>query len=159
MAYECVNDMHIQLDMCLYARCTAAFRITVPNTPLRSFRCLEIVHGLPRSTLSSNTGSQTISIWVESAQTDIRRGGLVELPNLDVTGLLRKLPLHFSRLRDEQCARPLERVGGVGLVVRLDLDLDIVLQWMRDFVAREKHRRIQQQLSAGQSVVAEHANA
>lgn len=50
---------------------------------------------------------------------------------------------------DEQGASSLQSVRGIGSLVRLDLDDDVVFEGMGHFVSGEKHSRVKEQLSAG----------
>lgn len=99
---------------------------------------LEIIHIPIASSRCRIPVPESISIWVESAHTAL----VWSHTHIDILGLIHKLLLDIQCLGDEGHTSPLECVGGVGTVVCLDLDDDIVLERMWDFVACEQDRGV-----------------
>jgi hypothetical protein len=113
--------------------------------------CLEVIDITTISTTAdsaSNSTTQTISIWVVTTSSTSCWLYISSNTHLDVSRLFRKLPLDIECLLDEQGASSLKGVRGVGPLVRLDFDDDIVFEGMGNFVSREKHSRVKEQLSA-----------
>jgi hypothetical protein len=113
--------------------------------------CLEVIDITTISTTAdsaSNSTTQTISIWVVTTSNTSCRLYIPSNTHLNVSRLFRELPLDIEGLLDEQGASSLQGVSRVGPLVRLDLDDDIVFKGMGNFVTREKHGRVKEQLSA-----------
>jgi len=95
---------------------------------------LEIIHIPIASSRCRIPVPESISIWIESAHTAL----VWSHTHIYVLGLIHELLLDIQCLGDERYTSPLEGVGGVRAVVCLDLDDNIVLERMWDFVACEQ---------------------
>ena len=62
--------------------------------------------------------------------------------HLDIPRLIHKVFLDRDGLRNEQCARPFERVWGIGFLVALNTEFDLVFERMGDFVPGKEDGRV-----------------
>ena len=95
---------------------------------------LEIIHIPIASSRCRIPVPESISIWIESAHTAL----VWSHTHIYVLGLIHELLLDIQCLGDERHTSSLECVSGVRAVVCLDLDDNIVLERMWDFVACEQ---------------------
>jgi hypothetical protein len=116
---------------------------------------LEIVNIASCPTSSADLAtSQPIRIWViypsGPLSADAADTSLGSHSHLDILRLVHKLLLNRRCLVNKESTRPFQRVGGVGAVVTLDLELDVIGLRMGDFVACKEHGRVEQELTESQ---------